>query len=50
MADIVVTKKDDVYLKVQCEPSIAQELHTFFCFDVINYYFTKIILKKFIKK
>ena len=34
MADIVVTKKDDVYLKVQCEPSIAQELHTFFCFDV----------------
>ncbi len=34
MSDIVVTKKDDVYLKVQCEPSIAQELHSFFSFDV----------------
>ena len=34
MADIVITKKDDVYLKVQCEPSIAQELHTHFGFDV----------------
>ena len=34
MPDIIITKKDDVYLKVQCEPSIAQELHSFFCFDV----------------
>lgn len=34
MADIVITKKDEVHLKVQCEPSIAQELHNHFSFDV----------------
>ena len=33
-SNIVVTKKDDVYLRIQAEPSIAQELHSYFCFDV----------------
>ena len=34
MADIVVTKKDDVYLKVQCDPSVGQEISEHFCFEV----------------
>ena len=34
MADITLIKKDEVYLKVLCEPSIAQELSDHFCFDV----------------
>ena len=34
MADIVVKKKDEVYLKIECEPSLAQEIHSHFSFDV----------------
>lgn len=34
MSDITITKKNDVHLKIDCEPSIAQELHTHFSFDV----------------
>jgi len=34
MADITLAKKDEVYLKILCEPSIAQELSDYFCFDV----------------
>jgi superfamily II DNA or RNA helicase len=34
MADIVLSKKDEVYLKVKCEPSIGQELNDHFSFDV----------------
>jgi len=34
MADITIIKKDEVYLRVQCEPSIFQELHNHFSFDV----------------
>ena len=34
MADITISNKDSVYLKVNCEPSIAQELHSHFSFDV----------------
>lgn len=34
MADITVLKKDEVHLKVMCEPSIAQELHNHFSFEV----------------
>ena len=34
MADITISNKDSVYLKAQCEPSIAQELHSHFSFDV----------------
>lgn len=33
---IKVTKKDDVNLRVHCEPSIAQEIADFFTFDVPN--------------
>lgn len=32
--DIIVVKKDEVYIKVFCEPSIAQELSDYFSFDV----------------
>jgi len=32
--DIIVVKKDEVHIKVFCEPSIAQELSDYFSFDV----------------
>ena len=34
MADISISKKDDVHIRVDCEPSIAQELHSHFSFDI----------------
>jgi superfamily II DNA or RNA helicase len=34
MADITISNKDHVYMKVQCDPSLAQELHDHFSFDV----------------
>lgn len=34
MADITLQRKNDVYLKVLSDPSIAQELSDHFCFDV----------------
>lgn len=34
MADIKITKKNEVYLKVSADPSIAHELSDFFSFDV----------------
>jgi len=34
MTDIILSKKDEVYLKVKCEPSIGQELNDHFSFDV----------------
>jgi superfamily II DNA or RNA helicase len=40
MADVTVTKTNEVYLKVDCEPSIAQEISDFFTFDVPGAKFT----------
>ena len=34
MTDIAIQKKNEVYLNVACEPSIAQELSDYFTFDV----------------
>jgi len=34
MSDIKITKKNEVHLKVECDPSIAQELHSHFSFEV----------------
>ena len=34
MTDLTITKKNDVHLKVECDPSIAQELHSHFSFEV----------------
>ena len=34
MADIIIHKKNDVYLQVECERSIARELNEFFSFEV----------------
>ena len=31
---IKITKKNEVYLKVECDPSTAQELNDYFTFDV----------------
>lgn len=39
MTDIIVTKKDNVYAKVECERHIAQELSEFFTFYVPGYQF-----------
>jgi len=36
MSIIRITKKDEVNLRVRCEPSIAQELTDYFTFDVPN--------------
>ena len=40
MTDISITKKNDVHIKVKCEPDIAQELHSHFSFDVPGAKFT----------
>lgn len=34
MSDVQLIRKNDVYLKVQCDPSIAQEISDHFTFDV----------------
>ena len=39
MTDIIVTKKDNVYAKIECERHIAQELSEFFTFYVPGYQF-----------
>lgn len=39
MSDIVISKKDEVYVKIQCEKSIAKELSEFFTFFVPGYQF-----------
>lgn len=37
--DIIITKKDEVYAKVQCERSTAMELSEYFTFFVPGYQF-----------
>ena len=34
MSDIKITKKNEVHIKIECDPSIAQELHSHFSFEV----------------
>jgi superfamily II DNA or RNA helicase len=34
MSDLILSKKNEVYLKVDCEPSLAQELNDHFSFEV----------------
>ena len=34
MSDIQIVRKNEVYIKVQCDPSIAQEISEHFTFDV----------------
>ena len=41
MAEIRITKVDEVYVKVESEPSIERELVDFFTFDVPNAHFIK---------
>jgi len=36
MSDITITKKSEVYLRIDTDPSISQELNDFFTFDVPN--------------
>lgn len=33
MSNIIITKKDEAHIKLTCEPSIEQELHSHFSFD-----------------
>ena len=40
MSDITLTKKNEVYIKVECERSTAQELSDYFTFLVPGYQFT----------
>ena len=37
--NVIITKKDEVYIKVDCEPSIAQEICDHFTFLVPGYTF-----------
>ena len=39
MDDIIVHKKDDVYLNIECEAHIAHDLSDFFTFRVPGYRF-----------
>lgn len=39
MSDLIITKKDEVYAKVQCERSTAMELSEYFTFFVPGYQF-----------
>lgn len=36
MSDVVISKKNEVYIKLQCEPHILYELQPYFTFDVPN--------------
>ena len=40
MSDLVIEDLDSVYIKVNCERSIAKELNQYFTFAVPNYQFT----------
>lgn len=40
MSDIIISKKDEAYIVVSCEPSIIKELSEFFTFYVPGYKFT----------
>ena len=34
MADIIISKRNEVYLQIDCEPYIKQELSEYFTFEV----------------
>jgi superfamily II DNA or RNA helicase len=40
MADIIVHKINETYMKIECEKHFAQEIHTYFSFRVPGYQFT----------
>ena len=44
--DTVISDLNDVYIKVDCERSIAKELSDFFTFTVPNYQFTPAYKKR----
>ena len=39
MSDLIISKLDEVYAKIQCEKSVAKELHEYFSFLVPGYQF-----------
>ena len=39
MYDVVVYKQNEVFIKIDCEKSVAQELHEYFSFRVPGYQF-----------
>jgi hypothetical protein len=43
---IKIQKKNEVYLKVDCEPGIAQELNDHFCFDAPGARFHPLVRNK----
>ena len=45
-ADVVVTKLDNVFVKVECEQGISAELSDFFSFYTKNYQFSPLYRKK----
>lgn len=44
--DLVITKQNEAYIKIQCDDGIAQELHEYFSFYVPNFQFTPQFRKK----
>jgi len=47
MSDLVISKKNEVYLQVECEPHIQYELRDAFCFEVPGAKFHPSYRKKF---
>jgi len=39
MSDLIISKFDEVFAKVECEKYIAKELHEYFSFFVPGYQF-----------
>ena len=47
MSDILIGKKNEVYLQIECEPHIKQELCEYFTFEVPDAKFMPQYKKKF---
>ena len=47
MSDVVISKKNEVYIKLECEPHILYELQQYFTFDVPSAKFAPAYRKKY---
>ena len=46
MADIKITQPDSVFIKVECDRSLAKELNGYFTFTVPNFQYTPAFKKR----
>jgi superfamily II DNA or RNA helicase len=47
MSDVTISKKNEVYIKLECEPHILYELQPYFTFEVANAKFSPAYKKKY---